>query len=71
MSPTFLWTVDWRYWQLHVPAPVTSDFSAAFDGCVELPLVLADCWWLGGGVPLLVGGLSLGGGCEWTALAGV
>ena len=61
----------WRYWQLHVPAPVTSDFSAAFDGWVEPLPVLDDCWWVGGGGPLLVGGRSLGGGCEWTALAAV
>ena len=30
----------------------------------EVPQVL-------GGVPLVVDGRSLGGGCEWTALAGV
>jgi hypothetical protein len=26
------------YWQLHVPAPVTSDRSVAFDGLAELEL---------------------------------
>jgi hypothetical protein len=71
VSPVFLWTVGLCYWQPHVPAPVTSDFSAAFDGCVEVPLVLDDCWWVAAWVPPFVAGRSLGEGCERTALADV
>ena len=36
------------YWQPHVPAPVTSDFSVAFDTCVEVPLELVGCVGRGG-----------------------
>jgi hypothetical protein len=54
--PTFLWALTGAaYWQLQVPAPVTSDLRAALDGVEELEPELelgSVCGWAGmGGWP--------------------